>query len=208
MKIRNWIGLIAGLYFVLASVAAFAAPSSAGEGGPGVGDQGVGTGGGVPPTFLSGDVPPFAFLSDGKQAGFAVEILHEIMRRLGRADRIEFGEWQAVYQRSPLQGPDALKFGRVDLWLCSNITMERTAQAASVDPDLFKPLFVVEEVPSCLAFSKSVPEDVVNQWQGALDGLKKDGSWERIVSGWIPSELLKVGEPAVELSEFVGGFSS
>ncbi len=73
--------------------------------------------------------------------------------------------------------------------------------AASVDPDLFKPLFVVEEVPSCLAFSKSVPDDVGDQWQGALDGLKKDGSWERIVSGWIPSELLMIGEAAVEFGE-------
>lgn len=218
-------------------------------------------------TFLTTDIPPFGALKDGKPVGFAVEILHEIMRRLGRTDTIEFDDWNVVYkrtlrepytvlmppsrtperedlfkwvgplipekivlfarkdsglvinsledakrvggiatvtgyaseklliqkgftnlvsQRSPTQGPDALKFGRVDLWINSNITMKQTALAANVDPILFKPLIVIKEIPSYLAFSKSVPDDVVNRWQTSLDDMKRDGSWERIVSGWIP----------------------
>ncbi len=233
-------------------------------------------------TFLSPQVLPFGGLKDGKPVGFAVEILHEIMQRLGRTDTIEFGEWKIVYergltepnvvlfppsrtperealfkwvgplipekvvlfarkdsglvinsledarkvngiatvtgyasekllkekgftnlvsQRSPIQGPDALKFGRVDLWLSSNVTMRQTALAANVNPDLFEPLFVVKEIPSYLAFSKSVPDAMVNQWQTALEEMKRDGSWERIISNWIPAELLRTGEDAIGLSE-------
>ena len=99
MKIRIWTGPIAGLFFALASLAAFAAPPSAGQEEQGLAAQGVGAEGDTPLTFLSSEVPLFAFLKDGKQSGFAVEILREIMRMLGRADRIEFDDWQAVYQR-------------------------------------------------------------------------------------------------------------
>jgi ABC-type amino acid transport substrate-binding protein len=113
----------------------------------------------------------------------------------------EEGFTNLVSDRSPMQGPDALKFGRADLWLNSNVTMEQTALAANVDPDLFKPLLVVKEIPSYLAFSRSVPDEVVNQWQAKLDDMKQDGTWERIVSRWIPATLRKIGGPALDLSE-------
>jgi hypothetical protein len=68
-----------------------------------------------------------------------------------------------VSQRSATQGPEALKFGRVDLWLNSNITMKQLALTANVDPELFEPVFVIKEIPSYLAYAKSVPDEVVNQ---------------------------------------------
>ncbi len=232
-------------------------------------------------TILSSELLPFAALRDGNPVGFGVEIVYEIMRRLERADSIEFDDWDIVYkrvltepntvlmppsrtlerealfkwvgplipekivlfarkdsgliikspkdakkvgsiatvsgyasekllkamgftnlasQRSPLQGPDALKFGRVDLWINSNITMKKTALAAGVDPDLFEPVFVLKEIPSYLAFSKSVPDHLVNQWQAALDDMKQDGTWERIVSGWVPADLLRIGSPPRQLA--------
>ena len=233
-------------------------------------------------TFLSTDMPPFGFLKDGKPVGFTVEILLEIMRRLGRVDSIEFDNWKVVYertltephtvlwppsrtpereelfkwvgplipeklvlfarkdaelvinsiedakkvggiatvtgyaseqlliekgfsnlvsQRSTIQGPDALKFGRADLWINSNITMEQTALNANVDPDLFEPVFVVKETSSYLAFAKSVPDDLVNQWQATLDDMKRDGSWEKIISKWVPEEMLRIGAPLIYFSE-------
>ncbi len=106
-----------------------------------------------------------------------------------------------VSQRSSLQCPDALKFGRVDLWLSSNVTMRHTALTANVDPDLFEPLFVVKESPSYLAFSKSIPDEVANQWQNALDDMKRDGSWERIISNWIPANFLRIQKGALNLNE-------
>ena len=79
--------------------------------------------------------------------------------------------------------------------------MKQTALDANVDPDLFEPVFVVKEIPSYLAFSKSIPDEVVNRWQTSLDDMKRDGSWERIVSDWIPGKLLRIGENTVNLSE-------
>jgi len=274
-------GLIIGLFLILVFLAAMAAPSQALA--ENEGSQGAGTSGDTDTLkFLSANLPPFGSLKNGKPVGFAVEIIHEIMQRLGRADTIEFDDWKVVYervltesgtvlmppsrtperenlfkwvgplvpekivlfarkdsglvinsledakkvggiatvtgyasekllkqkgftnlvsQRSPTQGPDALKFGRADLWLNSNITMKQTALAANVDPDLLEPVFVVKEIPSYLAFSKSVPDEVVNQWQASLDDMKRDGSWERIVSNWVPRELLRIGGGTLNLSE-------
>jgi ABC-type amino acid transport substrate-binding protein/CheY-like chemotaxis protein/nitrogen-specific signal transduction histidine kinase len=227
-------------------------------------------------------MPPFGTMKDGEPVGFVVEILLEIMQRLGRTDTIEFENWNVAYervltepntvlfppsrtpereelfkwvgplipekialfarkdsglvintvddamevggiatvagyasekllkergftnlvsQRSATQGPDALKFGRVDLWLNSNITMKQLALTANVDPELFEPVFVIKEIPSYLAFAKSVPDEVVNQWQTSLDDMKRDGSWENIVSGWIHADLLRIGESSLGLSE-------
>jgi len=270
-----------GLFVILVSLAVIATPSAAlaeSDGG-----QSTGTSGDEGTLKIYTNVGlPFAALKDGKPVGFAVEILLEIMQRLGRADSIEFDDWNVIYervltepgtvlmppsrtpereklfkwvgplipekivffarrdsgmvinsledakkvggiatvtgyasekllkemgftnlvsQRSPTQGPDALKFGRVDLWLNSNITMKQTALAANVDPALLKPVFVVKEIPSYLAFSRSVPDEVVNRWQASLDDMKKDGTWKRIVSNWVPAELLTIGEGALKLNE-------
>jgi len=114
---------------------------------------------------------------------------------------IQNGFTNLTSQRSSTQGADALKFGRVDLWLNSNITMKQVALDAHVDPDLFEPAFVVKEIPSYLAFSKSIPDEVVNKWQRSLDDMKRDGSWERIISKWVPDELRRIGKSKLNLSE-------
>jgi len=273
--------VIIGFFMILMSLAAVAAPSVVLA--DNTDSQGAGTSVGFDTlTFLSTDILPFGALKDGKPVGFAVEILHEIMQRLGRADTIEFDDWDVAYeraltepntvlwppsrtpereelfkwvgplipekivlfarkdsglvinsledakrvgsiatvtgyasekllkqkgfsnlvsQRSPIQGPDALKFGRVDLWINSNITMKQTALDANVDPELFEPLFVVKEISSYLAFSKFIPDEVVNRWQTQLDDMKRDGSWERIISNWIPAELRRIGGGTLDLSE-------
>ena len=273
--------VVTGFLIILMSLAAIVAPFTAFA--ESKGSQGAGSSTSADTlTFLSNNSMPFGAEKEGKPVGFAVEIMQEIMQRLGRADTIEFDDWKVVYertltepntvlwppsrtperealfkwvgplipekvvlfarkdagliinsledakkvggiatvagyasekllkkhgftnlvsQRGAMQGPDALKFGRVDLWISSNITMKQTALAANVDPDLFEPLFVVKEIPSYLAFSKSIPDEVVNQWQAALDNMKRDGTWERIVSGWVPIELRKIGGGDLALSE-------
>jgi polar amino acid transport system substrate-binding protein len=39
-----------------------------------------------------------------------------------------------------------------------------------------------------LAFSKNVPDDVVRQWQAALDQLKKSGKYDELVKVYYLSE--------------------
>lgn len=136
-------------------------------------------------------------LDDAKKVGGIATVTGYASEKLLK----EMGFENLVSQRSSLQGPDALKFGRVDLWFNSNITMKKTALAANVDPDLFEPVFVVKEIPSYLAFSKSVSDELVNQWQDTLDDMKQDGTWERIVSGWIPADMLRIGSAPLDLTE-------
>ena len=277
---RKMMLTVTGFLFVLTSLAVIAVPSMVLAESVGNQDKEASGNPGAM-TFLSTDMPPFGTMQDGKLVGFTVEILHEIMQRLGRTDTIVLDDWKVVYertltepytalwppsrtpereelfkwvgplipekivlfarkdsglvinslddakkvsgvatvtgyasenllkqngfdnlvsQRSPIQGSDALKFGRADLWINSNVTMRQTALDADVDPDLFEAVFVVKEVPSYLAFSKSVPDEVVNQWQTALDAMKREGSWGRIVSKWVPNEFKAIGSDKINLT--------
>ena len=91
--------VITGFFVILMSLAAIGAPSVVFAGNKDT--QSAGTAAATDTlTFLSTDIPPFGALKDGKPVGFAVEILHEIMQRLGRADIIEFDEWDVAYKRA------------------------------------------------------------------------------------------------------------
>ena len=154
-------------------------------------------------------IPEKVVLFARKDSGLVINSFEDAKKAVGIATVAGYasekmlkqkGFTNLVSQRSSLQCPDALKFGRVDLWISSNVTMRQTALTANVDPDLFEPLFVVKEIPSYLAFSKSIPDEVVNQWQTTLDDMKRDGSWERIISTWVPADLLRIEKGTLNLS--------
>ena len=68
-----------------------------------------------------------------------------------------------VSQRSQLQGPDALKFGRVDLWISSNISMRQSALEANVNstrrlPDSIVRTIPVVKIPNTLVAKINTPE--------------------------------------------------
>ena len=54
--------------------------------------------------LLSEEFPPVNFTRDGHPAGIAVDVVHEIQRRQGRIDPIEFLPWSRAYQIA--QDPD------------------------------------------------------------------------------------------------------
>lgn len=111
-----------------------------------------------------------------------------------------------VSHRSPSQCADALKYGRVDLWVSSDVTMASLARQADVDPESLHKVLIVSEFPSYLAFSPSTPDVLVDAWQQELDHLKADGSFERLRAKWLPRLEHGVGpmlamEPAVQYTE-------
>ena len=68
-----------------------------------------------------------------------------------------------VSQRSQIQGPDALKFGRVDLWISSNISMRQSALEANVNstrrlPDSIVRTIPVVKIPNTLVAKINTPE--------------------------------------------------
>lgn len=57
--------------------------------------------------ILTADIPPMAFMKDGRVAGYCVDIVREIQRRIGSRTQIELQPWARAY-RSALEGENVL----------------------------------------------------------------------------------------------------
>ena len=75
----------------------------------------------------------------------------------------------------------SLILGEADLWLGDSETVFETAQNAGVDPAELEEAYSVRKVELFIAFNNRTPENVVAAWQGALDSMKRDGTYEAIV---------------------------
>lgn len=80
--------------------------------------------------------------------------------------------------------PEKLMTGRIDLWATDNVTGIYQAKLRGVDPAMMKVVYRVVELPKYLAFSKQTDDQVIKQWQTALDKAKKDGTFHKILAQW------------------------
>jgi hypothetical protein len=48
-----------------------------------------------------------------------------------------------------------------------------TAKKAGINPDEIEPIFLVHKLDFYIAFNKNTPVAIVQQWQQALDSLRK-----------------------------------
>lgn len=72
--------------------------------------------------------------------------------------------------------------GRVDLVLMGERTYYHMVQQAGLNPDNFiRTNCKFADSAAWLAFSKDVPDQTIAQWQGALDQLKADGTYNAIM---------------------------
>jgi len=83
--------------------------------------------------------------------------------------------------------------GEADLWLGGSDTASRTALEAGVDPAGIEAVYTVRKVELYIAFNNKTPESVVAEWQGALDAMKRDGTYNAIV-GIPPAPVSAAGE--------------
>ncbi len=72
--------------------------------------------------------------------------------------------------------------GRIDLWITSNKVKLATTRKMGIDPDLLEEVFVVRKIHAYVAFSRKTPDAVVHAWQRALDKIKEDGTYEKIMA--------------------------
>lgn len=88
--------------------------------------------------------------------------------------------------------------GRGDMLAVSDIALPALLNLAGMTPDQLEPQLVFLQHESYLAFSLATEPAVVSRWQGALDEMKRDGSFARLFQHWFPSRnlpprLLEVG---------------
>jgi polar amino acid transport system substrate-binding protein len=76
--------------------------------------------------ILTTEVPPMAFMKDGKLQGFCIEIVADIQRRLGKSDAITLLPWARAYQMA-LHEPNTML-------ICPKRTAEREHRFRWVGP--------------------------------------------------------------------------
>ncbi len=106
--------------------------------------------------------------------------------------------------KSPTSNLKKLLSGRVDLWLYSNLGVSSIAKQMGIDPDEVELVLPFKDNNVYIAISKGTPQAVVNQWQAALDDMKREGIFEKISKQWLPDESIPKVRPVVSESKLAG----
>ncbi len=78
--------------------------------------------------------------------------------------------------------------GKIDLWIINELTGNQMARETG-QANQIKKVFDVQKEFMYIAFSKNTPDEVIQQWQQALDEIKADGTYAQIFSKWIMFSL-------------------
>ena len=78
-----------------------------------------------------------------------------------------------------------LNHGRIDLWAYGESVAMWDILANGFDPTEFESVYVFSEQDLYFAFNLDTPDDVLQDLQGALDALKADGEFDRILDRYL-----------------------
>lgn len=81
--------------------------------------------------------------------------------------------------------PRKLIRGRIDLWITGDLEGVYKARKAKVDPDDIEIVYTIKKKQYYIAFSKNTPDTEVRKWQAALDAMREDGSYERLLAKYL-----------------------
>jgi len=76
--------------------------------------------------------------------------------------------------------------GEVQLSIFTDITMPEIVRDAGYSMHDLAPVLTVGQTYFYIAMSRDMPADAVHAWQSTLDGLKKDGTFEKIYRSYLP----------------------
>ena len=79
--------------------------------------------------------------------------------------------------------------GEVQLYITTNVAVPMLLENAGATMDDVENVFTVSTDLAYIAFSLTTPPELVVRWQSALDGMKRDESFNRIYAKWLPSEM-------------------
>jgi len=105
---------------------------------------------------------------------------HQVLRSLGFANLDAVANTDVMVRMALT--------GRAQLMVADNQTLP--AQLAQVDATMAQVdrHYTFMKTSSYIAFSRGTPDAVVRQWQQTLNEMKRDGSFARIYTRWLPSD--------------------
>lgn len=78
--------------------------------------------------------------------------------------------------------------GRAPLMFAANVTLPDLLEKAGAKRSEVELLYTVTSLQTYIGFSLGTSKDLVANWQGALDSMKRDGSYAAIYAKWLPGE--------------------
>ena len=106
--------------------------------------------------------------------------------------------------KSPTSNLKKLLAGRVDLWLYSNLGVPLIAKQIGINPEAVELVLPFRDSNVYIAISKGTPQIVVDQWQAALDNMKREGVFEKISKQWLPDESILQIRPVANKTNLAG----
>ena len=91
----------------------------------------------------------------------------------------------------PTTNVKQLMNGDVQISVFTDITIPEIVKKAGYSMDDLEPVFLVSNTYFYIAMSLGTPVDIVSKWQSVLDGMKADGTFEKIYRNYIPTADLK-----------------
>ncbi|MCP3922938.1 MAG: amino acid ABC transporter substrate-binding protein [Desulfobacterales bacterium] len=86
---------------------------------------------------------------------------------------------------SEKSNPLKLMAGRIDLWATVDIVGIYNARLLGVDRKKMKAIYTIKKQPKYIAFSRQTDDLTIERWQKALNEIRKDGTFDRILSNWM-----------------------
>ncbi len=85
----------------------------------------------------------------------------------------------------PLMNVRKLFYGRNELWLSGDLSGIHRIKKAGYKPSDFEIEYVIRKEELYIAFSKDVPQNIIDTWQKTLDEIKKDGTFDKVKSRYM-----------------------
>jgi polar amino acid transport system substrate-binding protein len=79
--------------------------------------------------------------------------------------------------------------GRAPLMAASNLTLPALLSQTGSDLQALELVHTFHQSEAYVAFSLGTPEETVRGWQAALDAMKRDGFFGRVVARWLPGDV-------------------
>jgi len=140
-------------------------------------------------------------IEDAKKVGAIATYKNDVREQLLKSQ----GFTNLDSSKSPASNLKKLMSGRVDLWLFSDLGVERIANQIGVDPDELELVLPFKDYYAYIAISTGTSQAVVNKWRQVLDKLKQDGTFEKITKRWLPAESIPPIQPPSVAAKTVSG---
>ena len=131
-----------------------------------------------------GTGPDLTSLDDAKKVSAIATYKDDVREQLLKSQ----GFTNLDSSKSPASNLKKLLSGRVDLWLYSNLGVSSIARQIGIDPGEVELVLPFKDYYAYIALSQGTPQVVAQEWQAALDEMKRDGTFKKISRKWLPEE--------------------